>query len=162
MKQHMPMRRRDRQVSDPQQIFDMVCRCQVLRLALPDQPAPYIVPLSFGVEQDGDKLVFYAHGAKVGRKLDLIGQGCRVGVELDNFLGYGGTGPHSTTYYESVIGQGWVEQVTGDEACHGLDLLMEHCGREGDDYYSCLPHTAVMRITVDEISAKANPLPAKA
>ena len=160
--EHMrAMRRKDRQVSDPGEIFDMVYRCQVLRLALPDNDAPYVVPLSFGVEQKDDKLVFYTHGAKIGRKMELIGEGVTVGVELDRFLGYGGAGPHSTAYYESIVGAGRAELVEGEEAVHGLGLLMEHCGREKQDFTSCLPHTAVLRITVDSYSAKANPLPEK-
>ncbi len=160
--EHMrAMRRTDRQVSDPEQIFEMVYRCQVLRLALPDKDAPYVVPLSFGVEQKDGKLVFYAHGAKVGRKIELIGEGVTAGVELDSFLGYGGEGRNSTTYYESVVGTGFAELIEGEEALHGLDLLMEHCGREKQDFAACLPHTAVLRVTVDSYSAKANPLPEK-
>lgn len=160
--EHMrAMRRTDRQVSDPEQIFEMVYRCQVLRLALPDKAAPYVVPLSFGVEQKDGKLVFYAHGAKVGRKIELIGEGVTAGVELDSFLGYGGEGRNSTTYYESVVGTGFAELIEGEEALHGLDLLMEHCGREKQDFAACLPHTAVLRVTVDSCSAKANPLSEK-
>ncbi len=155
------MRRKDRQVSDAAAIFDMVYRCQVLRLALPDKDAPYVVPLSFGVEQIDGKLVFYAHGAKVGRKIDLIGAGVPVGVELDRFLGYGGAGRNSTAYYESVVGRGRAELIQGEAALHGLELLMEHCGREKQDFAGCLPHTAVLRVTLDEVSAKANPLPEK-
>ena len=155
------MRRKDRQVSDAAAIFDMVYRCQVLRLALPDKDAPYVVPLYFGVEQIDDRLVFYAHSAKIGRKNDLIGAGVPVGVELDRFLGYGGEGRNSTAYYESVVGRGRAELIEGEAALHGLDLLMEHCGREKRDFAGCLPHTAVLRVTLDEVSAKANPLPEK-
>ena len=155
------MRRKDRQVSDAAAIFDMVYRCQVLRLALPDKDAPYVVPLSFGVEQIDDRLVFYAHSAKIGRKIDLIGAGASVGVELDRFLGYGGEGRNSTAYYESVVGRGRAELIEGEQALHGLELLMEHCGREKQDFAACLPHTAVLRVTVDSCSAKANPLPEK-
>ena len=155
------MRRKDRQVSDAAAIFDMVYRCQVLRLALPDKDAPYVVPLSFGVEQIEGRLVFYAHSAKIGRKIDLIGAGASVGVELDRFLGYGGEGRNSTAYYESVVGRGRAELIEGEAALHGLELLMEHCGREKQDFAGCLPHTAVLRITVDSYSAKANPLPEK-
>ena len=155
------MRRKDRQVSDAAAIFDMVYRCQVLRLALPDKDAPYVVPLSFGVEQIEGRMVFYAHSAKIGRKIDLIGAGASVGVELDRFLGYGGEGRNSTAYYESVVGRGRAELIEGEAALHGLELLMEHCGREKQDFTSCLPHTAVLRITVDSYSAKANPLPKK-
>ena len=155
------MRRKDRQVSDAAAIFDMVYRCQVLRLALPDKDAPYVVPLSFGVEQIEGRMVFYAHSAKIGRKIDLIGAGASVGVELDRFLGYGGEGRNSTAYYESVVGRGRAELIEGEQALHGLELLMEHCGREKQDFAACLPHTAVLRVTVDSCSAKANPLPEK-
>ena len=159
MKKQIPMKRRDRLVSDPEKIFDIVWRCPVLRLAFPDADAPYVVPFSFGVEKDGENIVFYVHCAKIGRKIDLIGGGCRAGVELDNFLGYGGAGRKSATYYESVIGSGRVERVEGEEAQHGMELLMEHCGLEKGNFAECLPHTAVFRVTVDDYAAKANPKP---
>ncbi|MBR5428901.1 MAG: pyridoxamine 5'-phosphate oxidase family protein [Firmicutes bacterium] len=155
-----PMRRREREISDPAEIFAIARRCQVLRLALPDQDAPYVVPLSFGLEQVDGRLVFYVHCAEEGRKLELIGGGCPVGVELDRFLGYGSSGSSSTAYYESIIGRGRVEPVSGAAAVHGLELLLEHCGREsGGSFDACLPRTAVLRITLEECSAKAHPLP---
>ncbi|MBR2784102.1 MAG: pyridoxamine 5'-phosphate oxidase family protein [Firmicutes bacterium] len=152
-----PMRRQEREISDPAEILAIARRCQVLRLALTDGTAPYVVPLSFGVEQSDGKLVFYFHSAQAGRKFELIGAGCPVGVELDRFLGYGGKAASSTTYFESVVGQGRAEPVTGEEAVHGLELLLEHCGREkGPGFDACLPRTAVFRVTLESCRAKAN------
>ena len=66
------MRRKDREVTDNYEINKIINSCQIIRLAFADGVAPYIVPLNFGFEEKDVKRTFYFHGAKEGRKLDLI------------------------------------------------------------------------------------------
>lgn len=66
------MRRKDREVTDNCEINKIINSCQIIRLAFADGVAPYIVPLNFGFEEKDGKRTFYFHGAKEGRKLDLI------------------------------------------------------------------------------------------
>ena len=57
------MRRNDREVTDNAEILDIMSRCEVLRLAIHAEPAPYLLPVNFGMEPDGAAL--YIHGAIV-------------------------------------------------------------------------------------------------
>ena len=47
------MRRNDRAVTDPSEIVEIMSRCEVLHLAIAAQPAPYLLPVNFGMEPDG-------------------------------------------------------------------------------------------------------------
>ena len=78
------MRRAERMEARREEVFAVIARCKVLRLAL-NVPggAPYIVPMNFGWEAADDMPVFYLHCAGEGRKLDLLRLDARVGFEMD-------------------------------------------------------------------------------
>ncbi len=44
------MRRSDREITDFQELITVMRGCDVCRLALHDEPYPYILPLNFGLE----------------------------------------------------------------------------------------------------------------
>lgn len=79
------MRRRDREVTDFNEIIHILDSGKVLHLGLVDQGKPYIVPMNYGYVMENDKLVFYVHGALEGRKLDIIrsNSDCCVQIECD-------------------------------------------------------------------------------
>ena len=77
------MRRKDREITDPGEIRSILGRARVMHLGLYDGEYPYVVPLHYGFTFEGGALTLYAHCAKEGRKLDLIGRGARVFVEID-------------------------------------------------------------------------------
>ena len=66
------MRRSDREITDFQELITVMRGCDVCRLALHDEPYPYILPLNFGLEVDGENVRLYFHGASTGTKYDLI------------------------------------------------------------------------------------------
>lgn len=66
------MRRSDREITDFQELITVMRGCDVCRLALHDEPYPYILPLNFGLEADGETVRLYFHGANTGTKYDLI------------------------------------------------------------------------------------------
>ena len=68
----MEMRRSDRRIDDPSRIAEIVEGCDCLRIGFNDNGEVYIVPLNYGYESSGDSYRFYFHGAKEGRKVDLI------------------------------------------------------------------------------------------
>ena len=46
------MRRTDREITDRQELLDVMARCDVCRLALNDESGyPYVVPLNFGMDE---------------------------------------------------------------------------------------------------------------
>lgn len=150
------MRKAEREIADFEEIVRLADRCDTLRLGLVDGGEAYVVPVSFGYEVFDGALVLYFHGAAEGRKRDLIEKHPRVCVEGDlchEFVdnGHGGV----TCDYESFIGYGNAERLSGGEAERGLQLLLEHCGAPAKH---CGPEvmavTAVYRIAVDEIAGK--------
>lgn len=50
------MRRSDREITDFQELITVMRGCDVCRLALHDEPYPYILPLNFGLEVDGEEV----------------------------------------------------------------------------------------------------------
>ena len=52
--------------------FDIISRCDTIRIAMFDEPYPYIVPVNFGEEIIGDQVVFYIHTDYEGKKNDLL------------------------------------------------------------------------------------------
>jgi nitroimidazol reductase NimA-like FMN-containing flavoprotein (pyridoxamine 5'-phosphate oxidase superfamily) len=150
------MRRSDREITDYNEIIDILRRADTIRLGLHDEPYPYVVPLSFGFEESDGVIKIYFHGAKEGLKHDLIAKNPHVCAETDILHRYAESSPGSiTAEYESFIGFGTAELVTGDEAVKGLDLLLAHCGYAGYEYdRAALNFTAVYRIILDSFTGK--------
>lgn len=153
------MRRTEREITDKQEIVDVLRRCDTLRIAMRGENAPYIVPVSFGMEVIDDQAVVYFHCAQAGRKLDLLRAHPRVCVEGDVYLGVEKTAHGVTARYESVIGTGECRFLSApEEILHGLKLLTEHYGYFDYPLERCagLKHLLVGRIALDEISGKRN------
>ena len=149
------MRRSDRQVTDYNEITDILRRADTIRVGLHDEPYPYVVPLSYGYEAAGSAITLYFHGATEGLKHDLIAKNPRVCVETDIFHRYAEVPGSVTTEYESFIGFGEARRVFGEEAIKGLDLLLDHCGFGGFVYdHGALDVTAVYKITLDSFTGK--------
>ncbi|MCM1269918.1 MAG: pyridoxamine 5'-phosphate oxidase family protein [Faecalibacterium sp.] len=152
------MRKSNREVKDFEKIVSFLDSCDTVRIALFDDDYPYIVPISFGYEVIGGKIVIYFHGAKVGKKQQLIAKNNKVCVEADTMNGYvnlehGGV----TTDFQSIIGFGEVACCEGEEKIKGLDLLMKHCGYDGfsaDDGCAIFEHTDVSKIVLDVVTCK--------
>ena len=157
------MRRKDREILDIAEIFDILNRRDTVRIGMRGEKHPYVVPVSFGAEMAGGKPVIYFHCARQGLKLDLIRNDPHVCVEGDIFIKTETTDHGITTRYESVIGFGDCRIVSDrDEIFHGLRLLTEHYGYYGYSFERCrgLEHLFVGKITVDEITGKRNlPVP---
>ena len=150
------MRKAGREIKDFDEIVDVISRCDTIRLGINDAGVPYIVPVSFGYEVLSGKIAVYFHGAKAGRKVELLKSSPRVCVEADLCHGFPANGRGGYTCdYESVIGNGFVELLDGEEAEKGIRLLMEHCGFPAQGCpEDAMAITAVNRVILDEVSGK--------
>lgn len=101
------MRRKDREIINKEQIWRIMQRCGVCRVAFHDAEYPYIVPLNFGIGK-GEPLTLYFHCAAQGKKLDLMQRDRRVSFEMDcaHQLVTGDLACDTTMEYESVCGNG--------------------------------------------------------
>jgi len=155
----MNMRRKDREITDPNKIDVIIRECDCIRIGFNDNGEVYIVPLNFGFIHENGVRIFYFHGAKEGRKIDLIRTSPYVGFELD--CGHRPiTGEIACQYalsFRSVTGNGNMEIVEDtDEKRTGLDAIMrQFTGRDGWSYSeAALKEVCVMKLTVTNISAK--------
>ena len=154
------MRRKDREVTDQEEIRGILERAKILHMGLFDEEYPYVVPLHYGYEFEEGRLTLYMHSAKEGHKLDLIRMDPRVCVEIDcdEELVFGGDlACKYGSVFASVIGRGTAEIVENEEEkIKGLKLLMKH--QTGRDFAFDGAMTAgveVLRVSISEYSAKA-------
>lgn len=155
-KMDIKMRRSDREIAEFGEKAELLGRCATVRLGLKDGKYPYVVPLSFGYEVENGILNIYFHCAREGKKIGLIKADPNVCIEADIFNGYVETASGITADYESVIGFGRCEEVYGDMAVHGLELLLNHCGFSEYSAKDCLARgiVAVYKIEIREITGK--------
>lgn len=151
------MRRTDREVTDFNEIADILHRAGTIRLGLHDEPYPYVVPLSFGYETKDGKITIYIHGAKEGLKNNLISKNPHVCVQTDILHHFKQTPKSFSAEYESFTGFGIAERISGSEAKRAIDLMVAQCGFEGIGYDEALLEvTAVYKINLSSFTSKRN------
>lgn len=158
------MRRADREITNIDEIAEVIKSCSCCRLGFNDDGEVYIIPLNFGFELKDSKITFYFHGAKQGRKIELIENSPQVGFELDTnhrvySLNEDSIACDYTASYKSVIGTGKVSVVQGrEEKMHGLNLLMEQCTGKRDWTFDdkMLNSVAVFKLEANKFSCKAH------
>ena len=159
----IPMRRKDREVTELSAILQIIDECEILRLGLADGDVPYIVPVNFAYTFDGEELCFYIHGAMAGRKYALM-QKCGVcAFEMDVPLQIECMSERGdvTMRYRSVMGTASIAFLEGEEKQNAMDrIIMQRHDMTRDFAYhrTVLGRTAVARLKVMELSAKVNPV----
>ena len=123
------MRRKDLEIRDRALLSGMLDLAEILHLAIKNEPFPYVVPLNFGYEWEGDTLVFYFHCAKEGLKLDLLRSDPRVTVNAAAFISYAEKQYRGHLHdYRSVTAFGTAEELTAESEgfLHAHEKLLEH------------------------------------
>ncbi len=157
------MTKRERQITDPNRILDILNRGKVLHLGLCVDNEPYVVPMNYGYTQEGEKLVIYLHSALRGKKLDMIRANPNVFFEIDcDIVPFEGVLPcqYGVTY-SSVMGKG-IAQIVEDveEKKKAMSVLMQtQTGKDFSFVDRLVSMVAVIRIDVSEYTAKHRPLP---
>jgi len=148
------MRRKEREIKDAVIVHQILSQSSVCRLAIHDEPYPYIVPLNYGYKENA----LYFHCALAGRKLELIKQNNKVGfeIEFDSEVIKGAESCQWTTHYRSVIGTGEIELITDtDGKSHGLDVIMQQHGKKDNTYEpKVLEKALVLKLKIVSFTAK--------
>lgn len=156
------MRRKDREITDFEAMRQIVEDCGCCRLGMVDaEGMAYILPLNFGYEVEGETLILYFHGAAQGHKFTMLRPGAAVSFEMDtdHRLVPGQQADEYTFTYRSVMGQGTVEFLEGDDAKnHGMNRIMDHYTHRTGWQVSpaMLGATAFYRLRVTRWTAKAH------
>ena len=159
------MTKRERQVTDTQQIREILDKGMVLHLGLCVDNEPYVVPMNYGYTMENGKLVMYLHSAVRGKKLDMIQENPKVFFAIDcDRQPFEGVKPcQYGLVYSSVMGKG-VAQIVEDveEKKKAMSILMKtQTGKDFTFVDRLVSIVAVIRIDVEEYTAKHRPLPEK-
>ena len=159
------MRRKDREVTDLEQIENILKPIKTCRLAMVDKGQPYVIPLSHGYAIDGDKLILYFHSAKEGRKIDVLKENSAVCFEIstEGEASFGGDAACSYGYYfSSVIGFGNAEFVEDiEEKCKALSMITQHqSGRSHEFTEKQADLICIFKVTSSDFTGKLKPKPA--
>lgn len=155
------MKRKKQEIRTLPEIVAVLERCPTLRLGLMNHDFPYVVPVSFGLEVAGDKVVIYFHTSPTGLKADCLARNDHVCIEADIFYRVEPTKIGITARYESVIGVGRARRLEGEEKLRGLRRLVEHYGYADYPLDRCkgVENAVVYKIELAELTGKQN-LPA--
>ena len=117
------MRRKDKQVTDYQEIEQIISEAEICHLAMVDGGKPYVVPLNFGYRDYS----LYFHSAQAGRKIDILRKnpdisfsmvGSYETIEADRACAW-------SAKYSSITGYGTALILEEkDEKEEGLRILM--------------------------------------
>lgn len=158
------MRRCDREIVGFKNIVEVMKSCKVCHVAFFDQEYPYVVPMNFGLEiKNENDIYLYFHGAREGKKHDLIKKNNKVSFVMENIHNIV-TGPkvgecECTMEFESVMGTGIIEYVSEDEKDIALHTMLNQYGVvEGKDnfhfHHEVVSKLHILRLSVNFLSAK--------
>ena len=155
------MRRKDREITDEAKIDEIILNCNCCRLGFNDGGKVYIVPLSFGYSKDNGRRTLFFHGAKTGRKIDLINETHYACFEMDTAyrIKPADSACNYTALYQSIIGGGRIEVITDmEEKKNALNVIMLHNSGKNDWDFpdEVLNNTSVMRLEIEEITCKVH------
>lgn len=160
----MEMRRKDREITDINDIKNILDECMVCRIAFNFEESIHIVPMNYGYDfDDTGMLTFYLHGACDGRKIRALksatSEGLPVAVELDIEKGLlsGNTACSYGYAYKSIMGNGkaFIIEDT-DNKKYGLERLMMHqTGKKFDFTDDMINSVAVIKIIMENYTGKA-------
>lgn len=152
------MRRKDREVTDINELLSIVEECRICHLGLMDDKGMYIVPLNYGYEYINQRLILYFHSAHVGRKIDAIMNNPNVCVEMDcdHRLIEGEKACDFSFGFKSIIGNGKASIVSEyNEKLKGLSLLMKHeTQKEFEFDEKMVNQVSVIKVEVIEFTGK--------
>ncbi len=157
--------RRERLIEDEGIVKMILEKSKVLHLGLVDGDEPYVVPMNYGYTIEDGKLTFWLHGAKTGRKLDVMRKNPKVFASLEcdiePFEGEVAC-KYGITYY-SLMAKGTaviVEDI--EEKKNALSLLMKTQTQKDFEFTDKLAEVvSIIRIDVSEYTAKHRPAPKK-
>ncbi len=157
------MTRREREITDIEEIIGILDRAKIVHVGMVDGDRPYVVPMNYGYTLIDGKLTLYLHGAKRGRKLDVLRANPNVFVEIDTDI-VPFEGEVACKYglcYSSVMGEGVAEIVEDTELKkEALSIFMKtQTGKDFEFDDKMVSVVSIIKIDISEFTAKKRPMP---
>ncbi len=158
------MTKRELEVKDPDRILEILNKCKVVHIGLVDDGMPYIVPMNYGYTMEDGNLSLILHCAVKGYKLDVIAKNpvCCFEMECDVQPFEGRMPCQYGTAYSSIMGRGRIEVVEDvQEKIDLMSIFMKcQCGKDFEFNEKLLSIVTMLKVHVNEYTAKERPLPA--
>ena len=154
------MRRSDKEVTNQEEVEEILSNALVGRLGTCLNNIPYITPVNF--VYDKDKIYF--HSALEGRKIENITSNPNICFEIDEIKSIipGQRPCATTTEYKSIIIFGNIQIVTDiEEKTFALNKLIEKYAPQSPKLSSssgAIARTNVLVIGIKEMTAKQSPI----
>ena len=157
------MTKREYRITDEAEIRQILDTARVLRLGIAVDNEPHIIPLNYGYTLEEGKLTFYLHSAVKGNKLELLRKNPNICFELDcDYQPFEGVLPCQYGLgYRAVSGRGRAVIVEDAQAkMEGMTIMMKtQTGKDFEFTEKLVSIVAVIRIDVEEYTAKHRPIP---
>ena len=154
------MRLKNREITEWNDIIETIKKCEVCRIAMNDESAPYIVPLNFGMEVIEKELYLFFHSALEGKKVDLLRKNPHVAFEMEreHEIYVNDANTMCSCAYASIIGKGIMEEVESKDKKRTMDILLAQVPEHQNVKYNekVLDKVIMWRLRVHEISGKRN------
>lgn len=148
------MRRKDKEILDNTILEEIISKSAICRIAMFDNPFPYIIPLNYGYANNS----LYFHGANTGKKIELLKNNNHVGFEIEY---YHEIVKHEqsckwTTKYRSIVGTGIMESISDlEQKIKSLDIIMKHNGKMDNQYEKKhLDNLLILKLTILTMTGK--------
>jgi nitroimidazol reductase NimA-like FMN-containing flavoprotein (pyridoxamine 5'-phosphate oxidase superfamily) len=152
------MQRKEQEVTENEEILNIMKKCEVCTVAFFDENYPYNVPLNFGVQLVENQYTLYFHGANRGKKLELRKKNNHVSFEMhcSTKLIASEKACDFTMNYESVCGNGILEVVNNEEKVSALKVLMKQYDSKKEYEFdeNMVNSIAVLKLKVNAITGK--------
>jgi nitroimidazol reductase NimA-like FMN-containing flavoprotein (pyridoxamine 5'-phosphate oxidase superfamily) len=148
------MRRKDREITDSDEIGSILASAKVMHLALSDKDMPFLVPLFYAY--DGSSLFF--HSANAGTKIEILRRNPKVcfSVSIDHGIIESDLACDFEARHRTVIGFGTASFIESEE--EKIRILDRIVGQFTSKQFSypeaSLRCTAVVRIAIGSARGK--------
>lgn len=169
MESERPMRRRDREISDPAELREILDANNCAVLSMCDGGEPYGVMMNYAPVYEGNQITMIFHSAAAGRKVDCLRRNPAVSILINDFgrtrvIDAGARGFDWTTHYRSVVLTGNVRFIDDfAERRPVAERFMRHYYHGGpiDIPDAALRATLFFEVKVERITGKQNPSPSQ-
>jgi len=160
------MRRKDRELTEISEIEKIFYQCKTCHVAMVDNGAPYVVPLSYGFKMlDDNTLELYFHSASEGRKLDILKKNNKVCFDIayEGEPVFAEIPCNSGYYFASIIGNGEVVFIDDiNKKCEALSIMFKHQSGREIAFTACqTENICVFKIISSDFTGKRKPKPEK-
>jgi len=149
------MRKSNQEITDRQELEEILRASIICRVAMMDGELPYIIPFNYGY-RDG---CIFIHSAPQGKKIELIHKDNRVCFEVEDTMEItkGEQACDWSTRYRSIVGYGNMEILSDDvNKQQGLEIIMAQHGAPGlrDFNVKNLKRMVILKLTITSMTGK--------